>query len=137
MCIRDRDQIIGERLRKEAMSRGIPLAVAVNKTEGMDESVVTAEFHELGLGHPVAISAAHGEGVRQLIEDVLTNFPEAEDEPNPDHPKIAVVGRPNVGKSTLVNRLLGEDRVIAFDQPGTTRQINYSRMTVVLRVIDM
>jgi GTPase len=119
------DKIIGERLRKEAMSRGIPLALAVNKTEGMDEGVVTAEFHELGLGNPVAISAAHGEGVRQLIEDVLANFPDAVDEPNPDHPTIAVVGRPNVGKSTLVNRLLGEDRVIAFDQPGTTRDSIY------------
>ncbi len=119
------DNVIAERLRKDAHSRGIPLTLAVNKTEGMDESMVTAEFHELGIGDPVAISAAHGEGVRQLIEDLLAKFPDAVDEPNPDHPTIAVVGRPNVGKSTLVNRLLGEDRVIAFDQPGTTRDSIY------------
>lgn len=119
------DKVIGEKLRRDAQSRGIPLVLAINKTEGMEESIVTAEFHELGLGMPVAISAAHGEGVKQLIEDVLSSFPEAVDEPNPDHPTIAVVGRPNVGKSTLVNRLLGEDRVIAFDQPGTTRDSIY------------
>ena len=119
------DKIIGERLRKDALSRGVPISVAVNKTEGMNEDVVVAEFHELGLGEPIAISAAHGEGVRQLIEDVLADFPEATDEIEADHPKIAIVGRPNVGKSTLVNRLLGEDRVIAFDEPGTTRDSIY------------
>ena len=74
------DKIIGERLRKDTQSRGIPLTVAVNKAEGMAEDVVSAEFHELGLGNPVAISAAHGEGVRQLIEDVLGHFPDAVDE---------------------------------------------------------
>jgi len=104
--------------------RGIPVWLVVNKTEGMNESVVTAEFHELALGQPHAISAAHGEGVRQLIEDALEPYPapspdDAADEP--DHPRVAIVGRPNVGKSTLVNRVLGEERVIAFDQPGTTR----------------
>ena len=119
------DRIIAERLRIVAHSRSIPLIVAVNKAEGMEEEIVTAEFHELGLGQPTAISAAHGEGVRQLLEDMLAHFPDAVDEPNPDHPKIAVVGRPNVGKSTLVNRLLGEDRVIAFDEPGTTRDSIY------------
>jgi GTP-binding protein len=88
----------------------------------MREAMVTAEFHELALGDPIAISAEHGEGVRQLIEDALAKFPEPEDEEEiPDHPRVAIVGRPNVGKSTLVNRLLGEERVIAFDQPGTTR----------------
>ncbi len=99
-----------------------PVLLAVNKTEGMNEAMVTAEFHELALGEPRAISAEHGEGVRQLVEDALAGFPEepAEEE-EPDHPRVAIVGRPNVGKSTLVNRLLGEERVIAFDQPGTTR----------------
>ncbi len=99
-----------------------PVLIAVNKTEGMEESVVTAEFHELALGVPHAVSAAHGEGVRQLVEDALAPFPvEPEEEAPPDHPRVAIVGRPNVGKSTLVNRVLGEERVIAFDQPGTTR----------------
>jgi GTP-binding protein len=104
--------------------RGIPVWLVVNKTEGMNESVVTAEFHELALGPPIAISAAHGEGVRQLVEDALAPYPapSPEDaEEDPDHPRVAIVGRPNVGKSTLVNRVLGEERVIAFDQPGTTR----------------
>jgi GTPase len=113
------DKRIAQLLRE----RGRPVLVAVNKTEGMRESLVTAEFHELALGMPQAISAAHGEGVRQLIEDALAPFPperDGEDE-IPDHPRVAIVGRPNVGKSTLVNRLLGEERMIAFDQPGTTR----------------
>jgi len=84
--------------------------------------VVTAEFHELAIGAPHAISAEHGEGVRQLIEDALAKFPvEREEEEEPDHPRVAIIGRPNVGKSTLVNRLLGEERVIAFGEPGTTR----------------
>jgi GTP-binding protein len=124
------DKIIAERLRQAARrekdaatgeTTGVPIVVAVNKAEGMDEAVVTAEFHELGLGAPVAISAAHGEGVRQLVEDLLVDFPAAETPPEPTHPTIAIIGRPNVGKSTLVNKLLGEERVIAFDQPGTTR----------------
>ena len=113
------DKRIADMLRKNA---GAPVILAVNKTEGMREAIVTAEFHELALGEPQAISAEHGEGVRQLIEDALAGFPEeADEEEIPDHPRIAIVGRPNVGKSTLVNRLLGEERVIAFDQPGTTR----------------
>ena len=98
--------------------------VAVNKTEGMDAAIVTAEFHELALGPPHAISAAHGEGVRALVDEVLAAFPPDEAPAPPaaeDAPRIAVVGRPNVGKSTLVNRLLGEERMIVFDEPGTTR----------------
>jgi GTP-binding protein len=98
--------------------------VAVNKTEGMDPAIVTAEFHELALGAPHAIAAAHGEGVRALMDEVLAEFPpDAAPEPPDadDAPRIAVVGRPNVGKSTLVNRLLGEDRMIVYDEPGTTR----------------
>ena len=112
------DKRIAQQLR-EASARVI---LAVNKTEGMREDVVTAEFHELAMGQPVAISAEHGEGVRQLIEDALAPFPvDKEPQEADDHPRVAIVGRPNVGKSTLVNRLMGEERVIAFDQPGTTR----------------
>ncbi|HKY02113.1 MAG TPA: ribosome biogenesis GTPase Der [Burkholderiales bacterium] len=97
--------------------------LAVNKTEGMNAPMVTAEFHELALGDPHPLSAAHGDGVRGLVDDVLAALPQAEEplEPLPDVPHIAVIGRPNAGKSTLINSLIGEERLIAFDQPGTTR----------------
>lgn len=112
------DKAIAERLRRS----GRPLLLVVNKAEGMNRDLVAAEFHELGCGQPLVISAAHGEGVRELVDEALAPFPEARDEPKEDEgPRIAVVGRPNVGKSTLINTLLGEERVIAFDQPGTTR----------------
>ncbi|HKC30091.1 MAG TPA: GTPase, partial [Burkholderiales bacterium] len=113
------DREIAARLRK-LKSR---LWLAVNKTEGMPADIATAEFHELGLGAPAAISSAHGEGVRELMEAVLADFPEEHEAEEKDagHPRVAIVGRPNVGKSTLVNALVGEERVIAFDKPGTTR----------------
>ena len=112
------DKEIANKLRK--IER--PVIVAVNKAEGMDRGVVVADFHELGLGDPVAISATHGEGVRHLVEHVLEDWPEAEETESPDSAlRVAIVGRPNVGKSTMINALLGEERVIAFDQPGTTR----------------
>jgi GTPase len=112
--------IIADKLRRAQR----PVLLAVNKTEGMNRAVVAADFHELGLGEPLSISSAHGEGVKDLIELALEDFPEPEfDEKTPHNkvPRIAIVGRPNVGKSTLVNALLGEERVIAFDEPGTTR----------------
>src|SRR5256714_6999581 len=89
----------------------------------MQPDTAVAEFHELGLGAPAAISAAHGEGVRELLEAVLAPLrADAEpDEADERHARVAIVGRPNVGKSTLINALVGEERVIAFDQPGTTR----------------
>ncbi len=114
------DRVIAERLRKLKER----VWVAVNKSEGMQSDAAVAEFHELGLGAPVAISAAPGEGVRELIDAVLADFPEAAREAEallPKHPRVSVVGRPNVGKSTLINALVGEERVIASDQPGTTR----------------
>ena len=108
-----------------------PVFVAVNKAEGMNAGMVEADFHELGLGEPNAISAAHGEGVRGLVEMALESFPEPEeDEWHSDAVRVAIVGRPNVGKSTLINTLLGEERVIAFDAPGTTRdsiEIDFER----------
>lgn len=111
------DKVIAELLRRS----GRPVHLAVNKAEGMNRAVVAAEFHELGLGEPMAISGAHGEGVRELLEIALAPFP-VEAEPEEQHgPRVAIVGRPNVGKSTLINALLGEERVIAFDMPGTTR----------------
>jgi GTP-binding protein len=89
----------------------------------MPADSAVAEFHELGLGAPAAISAAHGEGVQELLDAVLARFPEEAEERDAldRHPRVAIVGRPNVGKSTLINALVGEERVIAFDEPGTTR----------------
>ncbi|RMG33817.1 MAG: ribosome biogenesis GTPase Der [Gammaproteobacteria bacterium] len=115
------DELIAERLRRT----GKPVALVVNKTDGLDPLAVASEFHALGLGDPRPIAAAQGRGVRSLIEGVLATLPpiqatveEARDERGI---QIAVVGRPNVGKSTLINRLLGEERVVAYDRPGTTR----------------
>lgn len=99
--------------------------LAVNKAEGLDSAIASSEFHGLGLGEPIAISAAHGDRVSALIDDVLSDFDarDAQEEVDDDDKelRIAVVGRPNVGKSTLANRLLGEERLVVFDQPGTTR----------------
>ncbi|HNP37263.1 MAG TPA: ribosome biogenesis GTPase Der [Woeseiaceae bacterium] len=120
------DQHVAGLVRKHAAHTW----VAVNKAEGLDSDLVSAEFHALGLGDPVAISAAHGDRISALMDAVLADYvPEepatesddaaAEDEDQPL--RIAIVGRPNVGKSTLANRLLGEDRMVVSDQPGTTR----------------
>jgi len=101
--------------------------LAVNKAEGMSESPHLAEFFELGLGEPLPISAAHGQGIRSLLDLVFEDHEEIEDEQDAedgdaDRPiRLAVAGRPNVGKSTLINAWLGEERLIAFDLPGTTR----------------
>jgi GTP-binding protein len=112
------DRVIAERLRRLKER----VWIAVNKSEGLDPETAVAEFHELGLGHPAAISAAHGGGVMALVEAVLQPFPEvAEAFEDAKHPRVAFVGRPNVGKSTLVNALVGEERVIAHGEPGTTR----------------
>ncbi|AUN94089.1 ribosome biogenesis GTPase Der [Pseudazoarcus pumilus] len=113
------DEQIAARLRRS----GRPLYLVVNKAEGLRREVVAAEFHALGLGAPLAVSATHGDGVTQLVEEALASFP-LDDEPAEEAtrgPRIAIVGRPNVGKSTLINGLVGEERVIAFDLPGTTR----------------
>ncbi len=113
------DKVIAERLRRSQRR----VLLAVNKCEGMNRAIAAAEFHELGLGEPFAVSSAHGQGVRDLVNLALEDFPldEEQDADEEKIPRIAIVGRPNVGKSTLINTLLGEDRVIAFDQPGTTR----------------
>ncbi len=153
------DHDIGRLLRK----LGQRAVLCVNKAEGMAHGSAIAEFHELGLGQPYAISAAHGDGIADLIEHALEGLgqePELEDydaddaEPSAealksdffepvevvDHRiKLAIVGRPNVGKSTLINTFLGEERVIAFDMPGTTRdaiEIEFDRGGKKYTLID-
>ena len=117
------DKTITDFLRKS----GRKVMLVVNKSEGMKYTAVTADFYELGMGDPYVISAAHGDGVTDLVVEALdAAFAARPDEPaeleHVDHGiKIAIVGRPNVGKSTLINTLVGEQRVIAFDMPGTTR----------------
>ncbi|EKD69916.1 MAG: hypothetical protein ACD_46C00700G0003 [uncultured bacterium] len=112
------DKMIADSLRKA----GKPFFLAVNKTDGTDPNISTADAYELGLGTPLPISAAHGTGVMTLVQ---TLFPEPTEisieEEKFTGIKLAIVGRPNVGKSTLTNRMLGEERVIVHDSPGTTR----------------
>jgi len=99
--------------------------IAVNKAEGMSESPLLNEFHELGMGELHPISAAHGQGIRSLLDTALEGYVREDDEDEgapEDRPiRLAVAGRPNVGKSTLINTWLGEERLVAFDLPGTTR----------------
>ncbi|MGL4319208.1 MAG: ribosome biogenesis GTPase Der [Pseudomonas sp.] len=133
------DQMIGEHLRK----RNKRSYLVVNKIDNIDPDIARAEFAPMGLGEALPIAGAHGRGITQMLEAALGEFPQDEDEvsdedvaegeeakriPGPsekDGIKIAIIGRPNVGKSTLVNRMLGEERVVVFDQPGTTRDSIY------------
>ena len=119
------DRTIADLLRRT----GQPVALAVNKAEGLVPERAVADFHELALGEPHPISSAHGDNVTALVESLLARLPAPSPEPEPAADggavKVAIIGRPNVGKSTLVNTLLGEERVIAFDQPGTTRDSIY------------
>lgn len=114
------DHFIAQTLRK----LGKQVIVVANKAEGVDAATAAADFFQLGLGEPESISSAHGDGVRALMERALEGIEIADKEAQiggGDDIRVAVIGRPNVGKSTLINRLLGEERLIAFDQPGTTR----------------
>jgi GTPase len=112
------DRYVADELRRS----GKAVTVAINKAEGLDADMVAADFQVLGMGAPHPIAAAHGQGCRELIDAVLEGMA-AGTAPQDDTSaiRVAIIGRPNVGKSTLVNRLLGEERVIASDQPGTTR----------------
>lgn len=131
------DEEIANYLRKAKT----PVYVAVNKTDGLDQDLVLGDFYKLGFDQVVAIAASHGRGVRTLLDTTLGDFdfgelPTDQDE---DRIRIAVVGRPNVGKSTLINRMLGEDRVVVFDMPGTTRDsiyIDYERDGKAYTLID-
>jgi GTP-binding protein len=116
--------------------------LVVNKIDGVNEDVALADFYKLGTGNIHAIAASHGRGVRALLELALADFPEPEENSETDANRsirVAVIGRPNVGKSTLVNRILGEDRVVVFDQPGTTRDsvyIDFEREEIAYTLID-
>ena len=115
------DDFVAREIRKS----GKPTTLAVNKAEGLDPDLVAADFHALGIGEPIGISASHSQGCEELMGQALAGLetePEADlTDPGAEGVRIAIIGRPNVGKSTLVNRLIGEERVIASDQPGTTR----------------
>lgn len=122
------DEIIVKEIRR----RGKTFSLVANKIDGMDE-VAATEFYALGVDRVFPVTATHGRGVRQLVDDLALRFPEhaQEREFKQRGTRIAIVGRPNVGKSTLVNRMLGEDRVVVFDHPGTTRDsiyIDYQRV---------
>lgn len=122
------DHDIAQQLRNQ----GKPIRLVINKTEGEQRELVAAEFYALGLGEPLVISATQGRGITAVFSEIRSAVPEAEvvelseeelteAEDEIDDIRLAVLGRPNVGKSTLINRLLGEERVVAFDEPGTTR----------------
>ena len=122
------DSAIAQLLRRS----GRPVVVAVNKAEGLVPERAVAEFHELALGEPLAVSAAHGENVHAMIETALERIPaiaaaggRSSEWAMESRIKVAVVGRPNVGKSTLANALVGEERLVTFDEPGTTRDAIY------------
>ncbi len=122
------DEMIADHLRRSGKHHYL----VVNKTDGIDPDTAMADFYGLGIGMPIPIAASHGRGVLSLMEEVMTPYLqpleelEAEERARNDGSiRIAVIGRPNVGKSTLVNRMLGEDRVVVFDEAGTTRDSIY------------
>ncbi len=128
-------------IARDLRIKGKKTYLVANKIDGLDPDVALAPFYELGLGEIFATTATHGRGVKSMMSRVLAEFPEQaiEEEEQAKGIKMAIVGRPNVGKSTLVNRLLGEDRVVVYDQPGTTRDsvyINYERFGKPYTIID-
>ncbi len=132
------DEMIANYLRKSHKK----VYLVMNKVDGIDEDSAAAEFFRLGMGDPLPIAASHSKGVRQLVDLVISELPaedEYDHEPTDPGIKMAIVGRPNVGKSTLVNRMLGEERVVVFDQAGTTRDsiyIPYERFEKRYTLID-
>jgi GTP-binding protein len=130
------DLSVSEKLR--SLNKKVHLIV--NKTEGMDTDVVIADFFRLGFGNPIPIAAAHKSGVYEMVRTVFADLaPTPVIEEAEPGIKLAIIGRPNVGKSTLTNRMLGEERVIVYDQPGTTRDsisIPLERMGKKYTLID-
>ncbi|WP_026469848.1 ribosome biogenesis GTPase Der [Alkanindiges illinoisensis] len=131
-----------EQIARDLRALGKKVHLVANKVDGVHAEAAVSEFFKLGFGEPHHVAASHGRGVQQLLEDVLAELPEDVPIDEQEHIKglrLAVIGRPNVGKSTLVNRLLGEDRVVVFDMPGTTRDsiyIPYERQGRQYTLID-
>jgi GTP-binding protein len=115
--VRPGDEELADLLRRSSL----PPIVAANKCDGVGEISLASEFHRLGLGAPIPVSAAQGLGTGDLLDRIVELLPAGEDEPDGDTVRLAIIGRPNVGKSSLVNRFLGEQRVIVSDIAGTTR----------------
>ncbi len=133
------DHVLANKLRQSNK----PVFYIANKIDGVDPNVAMADFYQLGIEKLYPMTATHGKGVRNLLDDMLAKFPNADTQEGGEDKhrgtKIAIIGRPNVGKSTLVNRLLGEERVIVFDHPGTTRDsiyIDYEREGLPYTLID-
>lgn len=131
-----------EQIARELRALGKKVHLVANKVDGVHAEAAVSEFFKLGFGEPHHVAASHGRGVQQLLEDVLAELPEdvpLDEQENIRGLRLAIIGRPNVGKSTLVNRLLGEERVIVFDMPGTTRDsiyIPYERQGKQYTLID-
>ena len=122
------DQDVAKQLRQT----GKPVILVANKTDGLDADVASSEFYAMGLGAPVPIAASHRRGLQALSDVVFAALPEESAQNvdlNDESIKVAIVGRPNAGKSTLVNRILGEERVVVLDMPGTTRDSIYIPFT--------
>jgi GTP-binding protein len=115
--VRPGDQEMADLLRRSP----VPTIVAANKCDSVNELPLAADFHRLGLGEPLAVSAAQGLGTGDLLDRIVELLPAGDAEPEDDTIRLAIIGRPNVGKSSLVNRFLGEDRVIVSEIAGTTR----------------
>ena len=134
------DHVIARWLRAQRK----PVILAANKAEGMRDSPALAEFHELGIGEPLPVSSAHGQGIRSLVEAALETLalePAEEEEAGSEGGaiRLAVAGRPNAGQATLINTWLGEERLVAFDQPGTTRdaiRVPFEREGQAYELID-
>ena len=133
---------IDESLAKHLRQRNKSFHLVVNKIDGLNEELALGDFYSLGVDSMHAIAATHGRGIRSMIDKVLESFPEEPSERAallPNTTRVAIVGRPNVGKSTLVNRMLGEERVVVYDEPGTTRDsiyINFEREGQPYTIID-